>query len=222
MLFIFKHIDDISIKDFLTILKFQRNSSKKLNAFKDLEFSSEFIRCNFVKSFDSYELIYDDNNECLITKKFTKMYSAQVFISIKMNYLIIYGEKTVCLSAEKIFNEKLKYTLKPWVFSIEDIYTKFSDLDIVINEVKFSNVKLLNTLLKTMTLEFENNFDALKIIHDLRYPPVFIRLKFFYQDEVCDLTVSIELGHVELKYDSFNKVVYDNLKEKILKLIEGA
>ncbi|PLT50831.1 hypothetical protein BVY13_04580 [Bacillus amyloliquefaciens] len=93
MLFIFKHIDDISIKDFLTILKFQRNSSKKLNAFKDLEFSSEFIRCNFVKSFDSYELIYDDNNECLITKKFTKMYSAQVFISIKMNYLIIYGGK---------------------------------------------------------------------------------------------------------------------------------
>ncbi|PLT50830.1 hypothetical protein BVY13_04575 [Bacillus amyloliquefaciens] len=59
----------------------------------------------------------------------------------------------MCLSAEKIFNEKLKYTLKPWVFSIEDIYTKFSDLDIVINEVKFSNVKLLNTLLKTMTLE---------------------------------------------------------------------
>ncbi|KFC30856.1 hypothetical protein [Bacillus subtilis] len=222
MLFIFKHIDEVSIKSFLTILKFQKNSSNKLNEFKDLEFSSEFIRCTFVKSFDSYELIYDDSSECLVTKKFSRMYSAQVFISTKMNYLIIYGEKTVCLSAEKILNEKLKYTPKPWEFSLYDIYTKFSDLDIVINEVKFSNVKLLNTLLKAMTLEFENNFDALKIIQDLNYPPVFMRLKIFYQDDICDLSVSIELGHIELKYESFSKVVFDNLEEKILNLIEGA
>ncbi|BBP91002.1 hypothetical protein BsIDN1_46200 [Bacillus safensis] len=49
-----------------------------------------------------------------------------------------------------------------------------------ISEVTFSNINLLDTSLKAITLEFQNNFDALKIINKFKKNPISMNFKVFF------------------------------------------
>ncbi|MCY8542293.1 hypothetical protein P9D36_14635 [Bacillus haynesii] len=221
MFFIFKYLDNNLTRDIYSLFKNKENSSSNIhNEFKDVEFATDYIKSKYVKSFDSYELIYDDASNKLVTKKFSRLYSADVLFSFKNNFFVIYGEKTVCLSVEKNINQKLSFTPNPWKFTLTDFTKILADTDYLINEFKFSNVKLLNTLLSTITLEFTNNFDALKIIKDFGTDPIYIKFKLFFNDEECNLEVFINSGHVYLSYEKFHKKLAEFFEEKILNLIE--
>ncbi|WP_336737450.1 hypothetical protein [Bacillus altitudinis] len=221
MLYIFKKTDNTSIKKIQSFFEDFNSMPKNKFEVKDVEHFSDFIRYTFVKYFDSYELFYDENTQNLETKKFSRMYSAQILILIKFNCIIIFGEKKVCLSAEKHISEISSNTLINWEFTFNQIYNHFSELEMTISEVTFSNINLLDTSLNAITLEFQNNFDALKIINKFKKNPISMIFKVFYQKEMCELIINFNSGQIELNYEIFSRVELENLEGKILNLIEG-
>lgn len=220
MYFISKKINLDLIHELKVLFSNMMFTENSLEGFMNLNYSQEFLNIDYVKSYDSYEFIIDE--DIINPKKFKKAITSNIQILLNKEYMVIYGDRNACISAERLINTKINNFLYSRKLLLNQFLKQINDYDYLIKELKFTEVKMLNTRLPSITLEFINNSDSLNIIKSLNASPSYAKLLVFSEnEEECYIQIFLNENHINLSYQSFNKTSYENIKEIILNLLQG-
>ncbi|USK71783.1 hypothetical protein [Peribacillus asahii] len=186
----------------------------------DFEECDDFFSVKYYKKLLSAELVFDNKNERIHTESLQKVLISYLHINKKKNSGMISGNLTACQLFEEFLSINSPLTLRSRAISFESMLAQFNSFNYSIYKLSFSNVKFLNTSLPTITLEFNNNHDALNIIKKINSKPCKVSLQMNFEDDTAKLTTNLKSGSITITTDSIKNIHLELLKEKLLNLIE--